>query len=161
MENQSNKSNFEKDIVERLAFAAITEQRRNRRWKIFFLLLFFIYLFALPILISGKFEFLDVEKAEKHTALVDLDGVIAADAQSGADKVVTALRNAFEDENTAGVILRINSPGGSPVQSNYIYKEMQRLREKYPDTPLYAVITDLCAFRWVLRSGRCGENLCQ
>lgn len=145
MENQSKKSNFEKDIVEKLAFAAITEQRRNRRWKIFFLLLFFIYLFALPVLISGKFEFPDVETEDKHTALVDLDGVIAPDSQSGADKVVTALRNAFEDENTAGVILRINSPGGSPVQSSYIYKEMQRLREKYPDTPLYAVITDLCA----------------
>ena len=110
-----------------------------------FLLLFFIYLFALPVIISGKLEFPDMETKDKHTALVDLDGIIAPASQAGADKVVTALRKAFEDENTAGVILRINSPGGSPVQSSYIYTEMKRLREKYPDTPLYAVITDLCA----------------
>jgi protease-4 len=145
MENQSGKSNFEKEIVEKLAFAAITEQRRNRRWKIFFLFLFFIYLFVFPILMSGNFELPDIQKGEKHTALVDLDGVITADTRSSADNVVTALRDAFEDDDTAGVILRINSPGGSPVQSSYIYNEMQRLREKYPDIPLYAVIADLCA----------------
>ena len=79
MDNQSGKSNFEKEIVEKLAFAAITEQRRNRRWKIFFLFLFFIYLFTLPILMSGKFEFPDLKKGVKHTALVDLDGVISSD----------------------------------------------------------------------------------
>lgn len=145
MENQPPKSNFERDIVEKLAFAAITEQRRNRRWKIFFILLFFIYLFALPILMSGIVEFPDMEKGEKHTALVDLNGVISADTQASADKIVTALREAFEDDNTEGVILRINSPGGSPVQSSYIYNEMKRLRKKYPDIPLYSVVADLCA----------------
>jgi protease-4 len=86
-----------------------------------------------------------MEKGEKHTALVDLNGVISADTQASADKIVTALREAFEDDNTAGVILRINSPGGSPVQSSYIYNEMQRLRKKYPDIPLYSVVADLCA----------------
>ena len=96
MEKESNKSNFERDIVEKLAFAAITEQRRNRRWKIFFLLLFFIYLFALPVIISGKLEFPDMETKDKHTALVDLDGIIAPASQAGADKVVTALRKAFK-----------------------------------------------------------------
>jgi protease-4 len=145
MEDNSKKSNFERDIVEKLAFAAIVEQRRARRWKIFFILLFFAYLFSAPLLISGKFEFPDVDKGEKHTALVDLDGVISSDSKASADKVVTALRDAFEDEDTAGVILRINSPGGSPVQSSYIYREMKRLRKKYPEIPLYAVITDLCA----------------
>lgn len=145
MEDKSKKSNFEQGIVEKLAFAAIVEQRRARRWKVFFILLFFVYLFTAPLLISGKFEFPDMDKDEKHTALVDLDGVISSDSEASADKIVTALRDAFEDENTAGVILRINSPGGSPVQSSYIYREMKRLREKYPDIPLYAVIVDLCA----------------
>jgi len=145
MEENSKKSSFERDIVEKLAFSAITEQRRARRWKIFFIFLFFIYLFAAPILMSGKFEWPDMEKGEKHTALVDLEGVISSKSEASADKVVTALRDAFEDEDTAGVILRINSPGGSPVQSSYIYSEMKRLREKYPDIPLYSVITDLCA----------------
>ena len=137
MEDNSKKSNFEQAIVEKLAFAAIVEQRRARRWKIFFILLFFVYLFAAPFFISGKFEMPDIEKGEKHTALVDLDGVISSESESSADKVVTALRDAFEDEDTAGVILRINTPGGSPVQSSYIYREMKRLRKKYPDTPLY------------------------
>jgi protease-4 len=145
MEDNSKKSNFERDIVEKLAFAAIVEQRRSRRWKIFFIFLFFAYLFSAPLLISGKFKFPDVDKDEKHTALVDLDGVISSDSKASADKVVTALRDAFEDEDTAGVVLRINSPGGSPVQSSYIYREMKRLRKKYPKIPLYAVITDLCA----------------
>ena len=145
MEDNPKKSNFERDIVEKLAFAAIVEQRRARRWKIFFIFLFFAYLFSAPLLISGKFEFPDMDKDDKHTALVDLDGVISSDSEASADKVVTALRDAFEDEDTAGVVLRINSPGGSPVQSSYIYREMKRLREKYPEIPLYAVITDLCA----------------
>ena len=145
MEDNSKKSNFERDIVEKLAFAAIVEQRRARRWKIFFIFLFFAYLFSAPLLISGKFKFPDMDKDGKHTALVDLDGVISSDSEASADKIVTSLRDAFEDEDTAGVILRINSPGGSPVQSSYIYREMKRLRKKYPEIPLYAVITDLCA----------------
>jgi protease-4 len=80
-----------------------------------------------------------------HTALVELEGVIAVDEKASADNVVTGLRDAFEDKNTKGVILRINSPGGSPVQSSNIHKEILRLREKYPDIPLYAVVSDMCA----------------
>jgi protease-4 len=83
--------------------------------------------------------------SEKHTALVELKGVISDKSEASADTVIEGLRNAFEDENTAGVILRANSPGGSPVQSGYIYKEIKRLRELHPDTPLYAVVTDVCA----------------
>ena len=82
---------------------------------------------------------------EPHTALVELNGAIAADSDASADVIVGGLRAAFEHEQTKGVIVRINSPGGSPVQSGYINDEMRRLREKYPDIPLYAVITDICA----------------
>ncbi len=145
MDDKAGKTtNFEQDVVEKLAFAAINEQRRTRRWRIFFISLFFIYLFSIPLLMSGKLDF-DMETSQKHTALVDLYGVISPESEASADKVVTALRDAFADKNTAGVILRINSPGGSPVQSSYIYMEMKRLREKYPNIPLYSVISDLCA----------------
>lgn len=81
----------------------------------------------------------------KHTALVEVEGVIADDSNASADNVITGLRAAFKDKNTQGVILRINSPGGSPVQAGYINDEIVRLREQYPDVPLYAVITDICA----------------
>ena len=139
-----DKPTFEQDVIRKLALAAVTEQRRSRRWKIFFAFLFFIYLFAIPFFISGDFRLGDEDEVgEAHTALVDLQGVIGPQADADADRIVAALREAFENDNTAGVILRINSPGGSPVQSSYIYKEMRRLREQHPDTPLYAVIADL------------------
>jgi len=104
-----------------------------------------LYLLALLILYMPT-EWDQLGKtSEKHTALVELKGVISDKSEASADTVIEGLRNAFEDENTAGVILRANSPGGSPVQSGYIYKEIKRLRELHPDTPLYAVVTDVCA----------------
>ncbi len=137
--------NWERDILRDLAFATIKEQRRARRWRIFFILLFFTYLFVtLAIFVEPDWLSGDEEGGKKHTALVEVQGVIAADAQASADKIVTSLRRAFKDEKTAGVIIRINSPGGSPVQAGYINDEIRRLREKYPDIPVYAVATDMC-----------------
>jgi protease-4 len=81
----------------------------------------------------------------KHTALIEISGVISADTEASADFIVTGLRKAYEDKNTEGIILRINSPGGSPVQAGYVNDEIKRLRIKYPKIPLYAVITDICA----------------
>ena len=136
--------NTEHDLVNRIAWEALAEQRRARRWGIFFkfffatYLLFFLVLY-LPVDWSGG-----PIVGAKHTALVEINGVISADMEANADNVVTGLRAAFEDQNTAGVILRINSPGGSPVQSGYIYDEIKRLRNLYPDIPVYAVITDIC-----------------
>ncbi len=137
---------WQKDVINRLAFAAINEQKRTRRWGIFFKSLIFVYLFMIFMVAymphqegSGNITL------GKHTALIQLNGVIASDSEANADTIITGLRNAFEDEDTVGVILRINSPGGSPVQAGYINDEIYRLREKYPETKLYAVITDLCA----------------
>lgn len=136
---------WNRDVINRLAFAAVDEQRRTRRWNIFFKVLLACYLLALLILYMPT----DWDKIgklpDKHTALVDLKGVISDSSEASADTVIEGLRNAFEDKNTAGVILRANSPGGSPVQSGYIYKEIKRLRELHPDTPIYAVVTDVCA----------------
>jgi protease-4 len=131
-----------RDVLERLAFAALEEQRRTRRWNIFFRL-FYGALILLFILLSVDWR--APKLASRYSALVELDGVIAADSLANADNVVAGLRAAFEDKGTVGVILRANSPGGSPVQAAYIYDEIKRLRNKYPDKPIYAVIGDVCA----------------
>lgn len=142
---ETGSEEWSRDVINRLAFAAVNEQRRTRRWNIFFKVLLALYLLALLILYMPTDWDQLGKVSEKHTALVDLNGVISDSTEASADTVIKGLRNAFEDENTAGVILRANSPGGSPVQSAYIYKEIKRLRELHPDTPLYAVITDVCA----------------
>ena len=136
---------WHRDLVNRLAFASLNEQRRTRRWNVFFKVLLALYLGAI-LLLYWPGEWPDTAgSGEKHTALVELKGIISDEAEASADNVISGLRDAFEDDNTAGVILRINSPGGSPVQAGYIYDEIKRLREKYPDIALYAVVTDMCA----------------
>lgn len=136
---------WERDQLEKMVFSSINETRRARRWGIFFKLLTFGYLFAL-LLIWMPDEFPDTPiKGDGHTAVVDVFGVIAAEGKASADNVVTGLRRAFKDKNTKGVIVRINSPGGSPVQSGYINDEIRRLKAAYPDIPVYAVVTDICA----------------
>lgn len=146
--NDESKKEYEA-IVQRLSFAAINEQRRSRRWRIFFILLTFIYLTPVLLLTVDLNEF-DVLKVKepgsgKHTALVKMPGVIASGEKASADSIITGLQDAFEDEDTAGVILEINSPGGSPVQSADIYDEIVRLRELHDDIPLYVVVSDIAA----------------
>jgi len=136
--------NWERKLLTNLAESSLREQKRTRRWGIFFKLATLGYLIALFVAFAGA-GMSSSKLSSKHTALVDLTGMIAEGELASSDNIVTALRNAFEDENTVGIILRINSPGGTPVQAGYIYDEIIRLREKYPDTPLYAVISDMCA----------------
>jgi len=136
---------WHRDLVERLATDALREKRRSRRWGIFFKLLTFAYLVAILLLLVPEKWSEQAMTQDEHTALVELSGVIAPTEKASADNVVTGLRDAFEHAKTKGVVLRINSPGGSPVQSSYIHKEILRLREKYPDIPLYAVVSDICA----------------
>ncbi|VAW73563.1 Periplasmic serine proteases (ClpP class) [hydrothermal vent metagenome] len=140
----SEGNNWEKDVLTSIATEGLKEQKRSRRWGIFFKALTFAYLFVLLGAMYANMPSSGVT-GKKHTALVELKGVIAADSEASADNVVSGLRAAFESPDTVGVILRVNSPGGSPVQSGYIYDEILRLREKYPDTPLYAVVSDVCA----------------
>ncbi len=132
----------DRGILQRLAFESLQEQRRARRWSIFFKGFFAIYLLVL----LGMFLFDSVSpRVGSHTALVDLDGVIAADGDVNADQVVGGLRAAFQTSDAKGIVLRINSPGGSPVQARYINAEIKRLRAKYPDKPVYSVVSDVCA----------------
>jgi len=133
-------------LLEKTLLAGVQEQRRSRRWGIFFKLLTFVYLFGILALFL---PFSDMDKAASrsgsHTALVEVRGVIADQEAASADNIVKGLRDAFKDPKTKAVVLRINSPGGSPVQAGYVYDEMRRLRELHPDIKLYAVITDLGA----------------
>ncbi len=142
--SENNNSGWERTVLEKVALAAVTEQRRARRWGIFFKFLIFAYLFIVLFIAMGwvgKKE----RSHDKHTALVELTGVISPDSRASADIVMQGLADAFKDKRTQGVILRINSPGGSPVQSGYINDEIKRLRAKYPEIPLYAVVEDVCA----------------
>ena len=136
--------NWEHEVIEKLALAALKEQRRSRRWGIFFKLLGFAYL-TLLLLIALDWRVRDGLTAGKHTALVDVVGVIDPKGDASADRVTAALQSAFKDKNTQGVVLRINSPGGSPVQAGIIYDEIRRLRGVYPNVPMYAVVEDICA----------------
>ena len=141
--------NWERDVLEKLATEGLKEQRRARRWGIFFKLLGFGYLLIglvmlLPLVVDSR-QVSTGKHGNKHTALVELNGVISSESDASADNIVAALRAAFEDKKAAGIVLRINSPGGSPVQSGYIYNEIIRLRKEHPNIPLYAVISDICA----------------
>lgn len=144
MSEPEKSGNWERQVLEKVALSAVKEQRTARHWSIFFKLLGFSYLFVLLFLALGWVGDRGIPIPGKHTALVELQGTIAP-GESSADQIMSGLQAAFEDGKTQGVILRINSPGGSPVQSGQIYDEIKRLRAKYPNIPLYAVVDDICA----------------
>ena len=136
-------------MIDKLVFAALREQTRARRWRIGFTLFFIGYITVVTIMFftgpDQGFQAGGEPDGEKHTAVVYLSGVIAIGEAASADNVIIGLQDAFEHEDTAGVVLEINSPGGSPVQSAYIYDEIRRLREEHADIPVYAVIADVAA----------------
>jgi protease-4 len=136
---------WERKVLEKVALAAIAEQRTARRWNMTFKVLVLLYLFIVLFLGMGWIKRGGEKSTGKHTAMVELRGVIASDTQASADNVTSGLQAAFKDSNTQGVVLRINSPGGSPVQAGYINDEIKRLRALYPNIPLYAVVEDICA----------------
>ncbi|MDB5799094.1 MAG: ClpP class periplasmic serine protease [Rhodocyclales bacterium] len=138
---------WERSILEKLALEGLKEQRRRRRWGIFFKLVSCAWI-GLALLIVWNWQHGDAEKGGSlgpHTALVQLEGAIGPGGEASAEKIVAGLTAAFDDKNTKGVVLLINSPGGSPVQSGIINDEMVRLRGKHPTIPLYVVVEDVCA----------------
>lgn len=142
--SDNNTNGWERAILEKVALASVTEQRRARRWGIFFKFLLFGYLLAVLFIGMGWLGKRD-GFPDKHTALVDINGVIGPGSAASAENIMQGLGEAFKDKRTQGIVLRINSPGGSPVQAGYINDEIKRLRAKYPDIPLYAVVEDVCA----------------
>ncbi|WP_022940046.1 S49 family peptidase [Psychromonas hadalis] len=140
-ENNKAEDQWVKGIIKE----TFAEQKKARRWGILFKGLTFTYLFVTLLLILDKAPNSDTKAEQSHTAMVQVNGVIAADQEANANSIVTGLRAAFKNEHSKAVMLVINSPGGSPVQSGYVYDEIKRLRTLYPDKKLYAVIAELGA----------------
>lgn len=140
-----DRSTWERALLEKLAADSLIEQRRRRRWGIFFKLVLLLYvgmiLFSSPDFNTAMHS----SSGTGHTALVELQGVIDNEGPANAERITASLKAAFEDSRTVGVVLRINSPGGSPVQSGQIYDEILRLRALHPKIPLHAVVSDICA----------------
>ena len=132
-------------LLEKTLLAGIQEQRRARRWGILFKVLTFCYLIMVLFLFSPLMDMERSATSSAYAALIDVRGVIADKEAASADNLVTSLQAAFDDPKVKGVVLRINSPGGSPVQSGYVYDEIRRLRGLHPDIKVYAVISDLGA----------------
>jgi protease-4 len=142
----SSESGWERVVIEKLALASITEQTRARRWSVFFKSLMFLYLIAL----FGVAMYPSIKKnmgddSKGHTAVIDVVGAIAEDKDANAASIIESLRDAVKDKNTKGIILHSNSPGGSPVQSSYVYEEIRKIKKEHPDLPVYAVVSDICA----------------
>ncbi len=131
-------------LLEKTLLASVQEQRRARRWGIFFKCLTFILIFAALFTPLMKLE-KGTATSGGYTAVIDIRGVIADKEAASAENIIDSLNTAFEDTSVKGVILRINSPGGSPVQAGYVYDEIRRLRALHPDIKVYAVISDLGA----------------
>ncbi len=138
--------NWERETLEKLVFATVRERRAARRWGIFFklgfLLLGIIALWAYYDFTVGTGG---DENLGRHTALIEINGEIEAEGSGAADTVIPSLNKAFADSGSAAVVLRIDSPGGSPVQAGIIVDEIQRLKRGYPDKPLYVVVDEICA----------------
>jgi protease-4 len=142
--NSPAKSGWEKDLVEKLAMEALREQRLRRRWGIFFKSMFLL-LGAFVVFLFSDLSSVEMENLGRHSALVEIDGAIESEGAGSAQAVIPALNSAFSDAGSVGVILRINSPGGSPVQAGMINDEIGRLRKAYPQKKLIVVVDEMCA----------------
>lgn len=149
MEQQSENtlhSEWERSVIEKLALAAIAEQTRARRWSIFFKTLMFLYLFIISgIAVYPKVSETFAGASKDHTAVIDIVGMIAEGKEADAQTIIDGLKDAVKNEHTKGIILHANSPGGSPVQSSYVYEEIRKLKKEHPNMPIYTVVSDICA----------------
>lgn len=141
---QAQDTKWQRDTIEKLASSALTEKKASRRWSVFFKALMFIYLFILLFYALGVFGG-GKKSSGSHTALIEIKGVIEAGGEVNADSVMTSLHDAYDNKGTKGIILRINSPGGSPVQAGIINDEIYRQKKLHPTIPVYAVVEDICA----------------
>ncbi|NDB19121.1 MAG: S49 family peptidase, partial [Actinobacteria bacterium] len=142
---EANSPSSERLILERVLLATVEEQRRARRWRIFFRFAWMGLVLLAALLWYKGAAGPHMGGPGRHTALVDIRGLIDAEGEASAENIVDSLRAAFVDPRTAGVIVRISSPGGSPVQSGIIHQEILRLRGKHPNIPVHAVVEEVCA----------------
>lgn len=133
----------EQSVLQTVLLEHLKEQRRARRWSIFFKLILVLFLAFFFSSIYNRDLPQPMVSSIPHTAFINIYGEIAAEEPANADDVRDALKNAFENKQVKGVVLRINSPGGSPVQSRQIYAEIRQLRKQHPHIKIYAAIEDL------------------
>jgi protease IV len=126
--------------LEQLARELLQDRRRERRWRIFFRLIWLV-LGLLAILATFNSSHHASNPTEPHTAVVQVHGEIASESEANAETLITGLRNAFEDDNAKAVVLRINSPGGSPVQAGLVHDEILRLKSLHKKK-IYAVVEE-------------------
>lgn len=138
---------WERDVLEKLASAALDEQKRTRQWKIFFRLIWLVLIAALLI----KLVILDKDDrsakfvgGSQHTAVIRLEGPIDSEHDI-AEKITQGLNDAYNDSATRGIVIQANSPGGSPVLSGIIYDEIRRLKKLHPSIPVNVVVGEVCA----------------
>lgn len=142
----SERSAWEREVMEKLLMASVTEHRRTRRWGIFFKSLVLLYAVVVLWLVVEPFGGARKRAdTSAHTAVISVAGPIMDGAESNADSIIEGLRAAVENKGTKGVILKMNTPGGTPVQAAYVYQEIRRLKQEKPDLPIHAVVSDLCA----------------
>lgn len=139
-----SKPGWERELIEKLALEALREQRLRRRWGIFFKLTF-LSLIVTGFYLFSDFSSVEMENLGRHSALIEINGAIESEGGASAQAVIPALNRAFSDAASVGVVLRINSPGGSPVQAGMINDEIGRLRKAYPQKHLHVVVDEMCA----------------
>jgi protease IV len=129
--------------LERIAHELLRQQRSDKRWRVFFRLAWLALVTAVLWAIFSH-RMVASPPTSAHTALVDVRGEIASEGDASAESLVPALRLAFEDAGAQAVVLRINSPGGSPVQSGIVNDEIKRLKALHKKK-VYAVVEEMCA----------------
>ncbi len=137
-----------RDALLDMARHGLVEQRRARRWKVFFRFVSVALVIWSLTLVTLLFQSGDrdpLSPSEPVAAVIDINGMIAAGEPTSARRIIPVLEKAFEKEKIEGIVLRMNTPGGSPVQSSEIYNAIKRLKEEYPDKPIYAVAEDMSA----------------
>jgi protease-4 len=143
-ESEKSNSQWERNALELLLLENLKENRKARRWRAALRIL------SLVVLVGLIYQLFDVQfpgsgDSGKHTALVSIEGEISPNYIANALDINSALTAAFESKEAVGVVLRINSPGGSPVQAGMINDEIRRLRTLHPEKPFYVVVEDVCA----------------
>ncbi len=145
-ENLVTDEHWERRALVNIALSVVDEQKKARRWGVFFKMAMLTYLIVILVMYAFPMQSAaDGSSKKEHVALVDVKGLIAPSAYANADDLIESLNDAFENKKSIAVVLRINSGGGSPVQSGYIYDELLRLKEKHKDKKVYAVVEDICA----------------
>ena len=142
-DNVANNNAWQQQTIEKLALSGLKEQQTARRWSTFFKFLTFAYLFFILVAALGWFG--GKGASGPHTAIIEIAGVIEAGGEVNADSVISSLHEAYDNTNTKGIILRFNTPGGSPVQSGIINDEIVRQKKLHPKIPVYGVVEDICA----------------